>query len=271
MVFVDRPFVSFQSEQAKEKEDNELNKPTKKRWFARIQRANNCHARIHLRAEFNATSGDYDGETQMIYYPQHFHNGEEDTPEILEKVREKYPHDKWFGGGVGPTAGGLSRSAQTGNGSCFTEGDSGSSFSLDSTSDILQMHADEANSEGHPKAQQPPLQECSLIAAAAPRPTLMFEGDEQPAHKSEAAPAFLTDEAHEFSKEYVLPADDAEWTKLFEVLATRLASGELAEAERKEAETLLSYRNLISVVSLSEQVSIFQRMCALTNSSLGFV
>ena len=68
-------------------------------------------------------------------------------------------------------------------------------------------------------------------------------------------------------EEYVLPADEAEWTKLFEVLENRLSSGELVGAEKSEAEALRAYKDVVSYVSLPEQVDIFQRLCSLTNTA----
>ena len=43
---------------------------------------------------------------------------------------------------------------------------------------------------------------------------------------------------------YVLPDDESEWTKLFDVLRLRLVTTELSEQEKSEGEGLLPYQNV---------------------------
>ena len=70
------------------------------------------------------------------------------------------------------------------------------------------------------------------------------------------------------TEEYVLPADESEWTRLFNVLRSRLVTTELSEQEMTEGEGLLPYQNVISYLPLTEQVTIFQQLCSLTNTAI---
>lgn len=72
----------------------------------------------------------------------------------------------------------------------------------------------------------------------------------------------------EGTEEYVLPADETEWTKLFDVLRVRLTTSELSEQERGDGEGLLAYQEVISFLPLAEQVTIFQQLCLLTNTAI---
>ena len=69
------------------------------------------------------------------------------------------------------------------------------------------------------------------------------------------------------TKEYVLPADESEWRKLFDVLRLRIVTTELSEQERSDGVGLLPYQHVISYVHPSEQVTIFQQLCLLTNTA----
>ena len=70
------------------------------------------------------------------------------------------------------------------------------------------------------------------------------------------------------TEEYVLPADGSEWTRLFCVLRLRLVTNKLSEQERSEGEGLLPYQNFISCLPLTEQVTMFQQLCLLTNTAI---
>ena len=70
------------------------------------------------------------------------------------------------------------------------------------------------------------------------------------------------------AEEYVLPADESEWTRLFDVLRLRLVTTELSEQEISEGEGLLPYQDVISFLPPTEQVPIFQELCLLTNTAI---
>ena len=67
---------------------------------------------------------------------------------------------------------------------------------------------------------------------------------------------------------YVLPDDESEWTKLFDVLRLRLVTTELSEQEKYEGERLLPYQDVISYLPPTGQVAIFQQLCLLTNATI---
>ncbi|KAF2356732.1 Zinc finger C2H2-type [Trinorchestia longiramus] len=81
------------------------------------------------------------------------------------------------------------------------------------------------------------------------------------------------DVMEETCQEYVLPADEGEWEKLFHHLARRLQSnssdlGPLTLEERAEAEQVLQYRGVITQIPMEEQVNVFQKLCILTNTHI---
>ena len=68
------------------------------------------------------------------------------------------------------------------------------------------------------------------------------------------------------TKEYVIPADESEWTKLFDVVRSRLLTTELSEYEKFEGEGLLLYQDHLSYLPLTELASIFEQFCLFTNT-----
>ena len=70
------------------------------------------------------------------------------------------------------------------------------------------------------------------------------------------------------TEEYVFPSDESEWTRLFDVLRLRLVTTELSVPEKSEGEGLLPYQNIISCLPLTNQVTIFQQLCLLTNTAI---
>ena len=91
---------------------------------------------------------------------------------------------------------------------------------------------------------------------------------QQQAMQAQEAVTKQEEEEQVVAEEYVLPADESEWTKLFEVLRLRLAGHELTPREKEEGEALLTYQTVISLLPLTEQVSIFQQLCLLTNTAI---
>ena len=104
-------------------------------------------------------------------------------------------------------------------------------------------------------------QDGSLIPASQ-------EAQQQAMAGQEAVTKQEEEEEQVVAEEYVLPADESEWTKLFEVLRLRLAGHELTPREKEEGEALLTYQTVISLLPLTEQVSIFQQLCLLTNTAI---
>ncbi|XP_018022780.1 uncharacterized protein LOC108678807 [Hyalella azteca] len=77
----------------------------------------------------------------------------------------------------------------------------------------------------------------------------------------------------ESSDEYVLPADENEWEKLFHHLAERLQSDSADESslslqDRAEAREMMRFRGIITHVSTIQQVNVFQKLCILTNTRI---
>ena len=70
------------------------------------------------------------------------------------------------------------------------------------------------------------------------------------------------------TEEYILPADELVWTNFFNALRSRLVSRELSDQESFVALDLIHYQNVISYLPLTEQVTIFQQLCLLTNTAI---
>nr|XP_045581520.1 uncharacterized protein LOC123745244 isoform X2 [Procambarus clarkii] len=330
-------FHTAKIDQSKEKREGESESDSpnkqKRRWFVRIQRSSNCHARIHLKVQYNPVNQDYDGETQMVYYPQHTHNEVDHPQDLMNRIMERHARDKSNylsrNGNrkrlkqIGPH---LSRGAiSKGNNS-----DEGLEELLVAASGDSEVTGQQVVTEGTLKLENSALtvdqymkEFCqtqlegevdgtSLVVSTSGSTgasstvrqagrqhgasAVLMEGDETTLEAptmfvdSDSQSAVLVESGEpgtyvvqdgmvnvsqgessmkeEGTEEYVLPADEAEWTKLFDVLRLRLMTTELNEQEKGDGEGLLSYQNVISYLPLAEQVNIFQQLCLLTNTAI---
>ena len=311
----------FQIDQCKEKKEaasSSEGSSKKRRWFVRIQRSSNCHARIHLRVQYNKATNDYDAETQMIYYPQHTHNKEdEESPEDTERVLERNHRDKSL---YYPKNGNCERidptvTSSVQNANLTSQADASSSsgrqrrvviggtdenvVELPGGGTLMARYMNEfCQTQLEGEIESSPMfvtvsgSENGNVAGGAStvvvqnsampgrvvvdgggEETVLVDGGRgsafvvQDGIMVDVGQAGVENVVEAEGEEYVLPADEAEWTKLFEVLRNRLASGELDGREKSEAEALKAYQDVVSFVSLPEQVDIFQRLCSLTNTA----
>ncbi|XP_071534690.1 uncharacterized protein [Panulirus ornatus] len=333
-------FHTAKIDQSKEKREGEAESesPSKKRrWYVRIQRSSNCHARIHLKVQYNPITQDYDGETQMVYYPQHTHNEVDHPQDVMNRIMERHARDKSnylsrngnrkrlkpIGPHLPRGAPDKSRSSNNDEGLeellVAAEGDGGvggqqvvtaETLKLEGTTLTVDQYMKEfcqTQLEGEDDGTSLVVSTTSGATGAistipqagkqqGTTSTVLMEGDEAALETStmfvdsDSQSAVLVDsgepgtyvvqdgmmrvshgeptQKEEATEEYVLPADEAEWTKLFEVLRLRLTTSELSEQEKGDGEGLLSYQNVISYLPLAEQVSIFQQLCLLTNTAI---
>ncbi|KAK8378537.1 hypothetical protein O3P69_011201 [Scylla paramamosain] len=302
-------FHTAKIDQSKEKKDGEgeTDSPSKKRrWFVRIQRSSNCHARIHLKVQYNPLTQDYDGETQVVYYPQHTHADGDHPQDLMNRIMERHSRSNYLSRngnrkrlrtGSSPSRA-APASAAGGPGEAGDEDEEeeieeiphgeGASVAMDQyMKEFCQTQLEEVGEvdgtalvvtssgtahavlqAGHATQQQQQQQqqheeqqeevllgEEAVFGEGGGQAVLEAEGAGEGQHGEEAT-------------EYVLPADEDEWTKLFEVLRLRLMTSELTQQEKEDGEGLLSYQNVISYLPLTQQVNIFQQLCALTNTSI---
>ncbi|CAL4117424.1 unnamed protein product, partial [Meganyctiphanes norvegica] len=318
----------------------------KRRWFVRIQRSGNCHARIHLKVSYNPLSKDYDGETQMVYYPQHTHTDGDHPPELMDRVMDRHnTREKALflnRNDINKTKArmleGLATQGVDGDGSELIDmsgqtmnmvladhtGNGGQQVIITTGSDGIKMEREltmdqymkefcqtqlegEVDGSGGTTAMvvttsgadgsttstilQPARATAGVVVEGAQGSTTlpagtMFVGggatgeggmlvesgepgtyvvqDGMVMNVTQAEP----EKEQADTEEYVLPADESEWTKLFDVLRLRLVTTELSEQEKSEGEGLLPYQNVISYLPLTEQVTIFQQLCLLTNTAI---
>ncbi|XP_076042447.1 uncharacterized protein LOC143026251 isoform X2 [Oratosquilla oratoria] len=274
------------------KDEVEPSSPSKlrRRWFVRIQRSSNCHARIHLKVQFNELSGQFDGPVHMIYYPQHTHSHAEHPAYILDRIMERHARDKtvYFAKNLKNK-----RTKTPGKGSTWVVGDGPDDDeeeqfqTQEEPSDQIDAAAGQSGDgltvdEYMTEFCQNQIRGDGVIGtgtstdgatgttAGAEGGTAVVEGKDGTTLVIQDTDALVmeVDQAAEgeASEEYILPADEAEWTKLFDLLRMRLLASELQDQEKKEAEELLQYQNILTYVPLTQQVSIFHRLCSLTNS-----
>lgn len=311
----------------------------KRRWFVRIQRSSNCHARIHLKVHYNPVTQDYDAETQMVYYPQHTHNEVDHPQDIMNRIMERHSRDKSnylsrngnrkrlkqiVQTSTSSEALGKVRTSAVGEGDerhqredevegqpvmipgslkleeggtltvdqymkefCQTqlegevEGSTGMAVSAASSASGTSSTSMQAGRqpgtttsvlmEGHGTSLGTPSMfvdgtneggSAVLVESGEPGTYVVQDGMMMNVSQGESP------QKEDGTEEYVLPADEAEWTKLFEVLRLRLMTAELSSQEKVEGEGLLTYQNVISYLPLSEQVTIFQQLCLLTNTAI---
>lgn len=313
--------VPPQIDQSKEKKEGEgdADSPSKKRrWFVRIQRSSNCHARIHLKVQYNPLTQDYDGETHMVYYPQHTHTDGDHPQDLMNRIMERHSRSNYLSrngnrkrlpthpspgrrtpasaaGGPGeaddnedeveeedmeeeemPQEEGALAMDQYMKEFCQTQ--LAGVSEVDGSALVVSSSAGPAHRQ---QPQQPPQQEQAqqqgevLLGEEA----VFGEGGGQAVLVEGGEPGtYVVQEAEDgeeveqrgdgATEEYVLPADEDEWTKLFEVLRLRLMTSELTAQEKGDGEGLLSYQNVISYLPLAEQVTIFQQLCVLTNTAI---
>ncbi|KAK7079637.1 hypothetical protein SK128_027575 [Halocaridina rubra] len=300
-------------------EDESPNK-IKRRWFVRIQRSSNCHARIHLKVQYNPSTEDYDGETQMVYYPQHTHDDDDHPQEHMTRVMERHSRGKYRNGnrkvlkqgvvdkkkGIKDDLDGLLLSGEgvDQDGQNVISGslklEEGSTLSMDQYmkdfcqtqlkgddgSHIVVSMASTVSASGKGRSGQGAASTVLMDSNMGDTTSLfvnnssnsdgtamLVESGEPGTYVVEESAVMDVSEGDQSQKdegteEYVLPADESEWTKLFEVLRLRLMTQDLNEEEKAEGDNLLSYENVISYLPLSEQVTIFQQLCLLTNTAI---
>ncbi|KAK4317829.1 hypothetical protein Pmani_011121 [Petrolisthes manimaculis] len=307
-----------QSKEKREGEGSDGDSPSKqkRRWFVRIQRSSNCHARIHLKVQYNPVTREYDGETQMVYYPQHTHAELDHPQDLMNRVMERHARDKSSflsrngnrkrlkssgelqsprgspikGRADREMSGGSKTEEDNGQeqkqtmvqtGIVNTEGETltmdqymkefcqtqlkgeveGTALVVSSSSGVSDGAHTVIQAGGRPNAPT-----VLLGGDGEGHPTVLVEGGEPGTYVVQEG--MVEDSKEEASEEYVLPADEAEWNKLFDVLRIRLVTSELSDQEKGDGEGLLSYQNVISYLPLAEQVTIFQQLCVLTNTAI---
>lgn len=336
-------FHTAKIDQSREKKEGEVEGESpsklKRRWFVRIQRSSNCHARIHLKVHYNPVTQDYDAETQMVYYPQHTHNEVDHPQDIMNRIMERHSRDKSnylsrngnrkrlkqiVQTSTSSEALGKVRTSAVGEGDerhqredevegqpvmipgslkleeggtltvdqymkefCQTqlegevEGSTGMAVSAASSASGTSSTSMQAGRqpgtttsvlmEGHGTSLGTPSMfvdgtneggSAVLVESGEPGTYVVQDGMMMNVSQGESP------QKEDGTEEYVLPADEAEWTKLFEVLRLRLMTAELSSQEKVEGEGLLTYQNVISYLPLSEQVTIFQQLCLLTNTAI---
>ena len=92
------------------------------------------------------------------------------------------------------------------------------------------------------------------------------ENEEDNNHKLKGVTGLEKEQAD--AEEYILPADESEWTRRFDVLRLRLDTTELSEQEISEGEGLLPYQDVISYLPDTELATIFQKLYLLTNTAI---
>ncbi|XP_064093314.1 uncharacterized protein LOC135206055 [Macrobrachium nipponense] len=320
-------FHTAKMDQFKEKKegdssDGDSPSKIKRRWFVRIQRSSNCHARIHLKVQYNPSTEDFDGETQMVYYPQHTHSEDDHPQDLMRRVMERHARDKFRNGNrkrlkqnsfekgkvISDELGGvmLTGTAEGFEGhQVITAGtlklEEGTLTvdqymkefcqtqlkSEDGTAVIVSTGVGPAAVAAFKNKKDQVPTSSVLMQADVATPSLFVNstsnsgGTSAVLVESGEPGTYVVQDGSVVSvsqddtsqkdmgaEEYVLPADESEWTKLFEVLRLRLLTPELNDEEKAEGESLLSYENVISYLPLSEQVTIFQQLCLLTNTAI---
>ncbi|XP_069960812.1 uncharacterized protein [Cherax quadricarinatus] len=338
-------FHTAKIDQSKEKRDSETESDSpnkqKRRWFVRIQRSSNCHARIHLKVQYNTITQDYDGETQMVYYPQHTHTEVDHPQELMNRIMERHARDKsnylsrngnrkrfkqfsphLSRGTVSKSKGGNSdvgleellvatgeEREVTGQqvvtqGTLKLEGSvklEGSALTVDqymkefcqtqlegevdgtslvvstsgatgASSTVRQAGRQHGTSAVLMEGDETTLETPAMFVDSDSQSAVLVESGEPGTYVVQDGMVSVSQgeasQKEDGTEEYVLPADEAEWTKLFDVLRLRLMTSELSEQEKRDGESLLSYQNVISYLPLTEQVTIFQQLCLLTNTAI---
>lgn len=286
----------------------------------RIQRSSNCHARIHLKVQYNPLTQDYDGETQVVYYPQHTHADGDHPQDLMNRIMERHSRSNYLSRngnrkrlrtGSSPSRA-APASAAGGPGEAMDEDEEeeeeeiqqeeGASLAMDQymkefcqtqleevaevdgtalvvssagpTHTVLQTsHAtqqQQQQQQQHEEQQEEVLLGEEAVFGEGGGQAVLVEGGEPGTYVVHEAEEGGEEGQHgeEATEEYVLPADEDEWTKLFEVLRLRLMTSELTQQEKGDGEGLLSYQNVISYLPLAQQVTIFQQLCALTNTAI---
>ncbi|XP_068212820.1 uncharacterized protein [Palaemon carinicauda] len=312
-----------QCKEKKEGDSSDADSPSKikRRWFVRIQRSSNCHARIHLKVQYNPNTEDFDGETQMVYYPQHTHNEDDHPQDLMRRVMERHARDNLKNGNrkrpkqnnfeKGKDISGDLDGVMLATGAAGLEGQviSAGALKLEDGALTVDQYMKEfcqtqlKSEEGTAVIVSTGVGPAGVAAFKnkkdqVPTSSVLMEGDVatpslfvNSSSNSGSTSAVLvesgepgtyvvqdgsvmsvpqddTSQKEVGTEEYVLPADESEWTKLFEVLRLRLLTPELDDEEKAEGESLLSYENVISYLPLSEQVTIFQQLCLLTNTAI---
>ncbi|XP_042232773.1 uncharacterized protein LOC121873322 isoform X2 [Homarus americanus] len=333
-------FHTAKIDQSKEKKEGETegDSPSKqkRRWFVRIQRSSNCHARIHLKVQYNPATQDYDGETQMVYYPQHTHNEVDHPQDLMNRIMERHARDKsnylsrngnrkrlkqigsqLSRGALSKTKGnnsdeGLEELLVAAGGNTGVSGqhvvtggtlklEEGAALTVDqymkefcqtqlegevdgtslvvstsgatgATSTVRQATRQHETSAVLMEGDEAALETSTMFVDSDSQSAVLVESGEPGTYVVQDRMMSVSQgestQKEEDTEEYVLPADEAEWTKLFDVLRLRLMTSELSEQEKGDGEGLLSYQNVISYLSLAEQVTIFQQLCLLTNTAI---
>lgn len=315
-------YLIFQIDQSKEKREGEGSdgdspSKQKRRWFVRIQRSSNCHARIHLKVQYNPVAKEYDGETQMVYYPQHTHAELDHPQDLMNRVMERHARDKSsflsrngsrkrlkssgelqasrgspIKGQVEREVVGVSKSeednvqeqrqtvVQAGvvnpGGETLTMDQYMKEFcqtqlkgEVEGTTTLVVSSSSGVSDGAHTIFQaggRPNAPTVLLGGDGEGHPTVLVEGGEPGTYVVQEG--IVEESKEEASEEYVLPADEAEWNKLFDDLRLRLVTSEFSDQEKGDGEGLLSYQNVISYLPLAEQVTIFQHLCVLTNTAI---
>lgn len=257
--------------------------------------------------QYNPLTQDYDGETQVVYYPQHTHSDGDHPQDLMNRIMERHSRSNYL------SRNGNRKRLRTGSspGRPAPASAAGGPGEADDDEDMEEEEEDMPQEEGEEGALamdqymkefcQTQLEEAEVEGAA-----LVVTSSAGPAHRQQQEQGqqkvILSEEAvfgegggqavlveggepgtyvvqeedgeeggqrsEEATEEYVLPADEDEWTKLFEVLRLRLMTSELTQQEKGDGEGLLSYQNVISYLPLAEQVTIFQQLCVLTNTAI---
>lgn len=260
---------------------------------------------------------EYDGETQMVYYPQHTHAELDHPQDLMNRVMERHARDKSsflsrngsrkrlkssgelqasrgspIKGQVEREVVGVSKSeednvqeqrqtvVQAGvvnpGGETLTMDQYMKEFcqtqlkgEVEGTTTLVVSSSSGASDGAHTIFQaggRPSAPTVLLGGDGEGHPTVLVEGGEPGTYVVQEG--MVEESKEEASEEYVLPADESEWNKLFDVLRLRLVTSELNDQEKGDGEGLLSYQNVISYLPLAEQVTIFQQLCVLTNTAI---